>query len=366
MDDIHGADMVTPDGNPQDDHGHGTHVAGIIAAQAGNGIGGVGVAYNVQIMALKAAQYSGVLAASDIAEAIYYAVEKGADVINMSFGGYARSQVEEDALAVAFGQAVLVAAAGNDGKVNLPCPLGRDMYPAAYNWVLGVMASTVQGGGYVAGFSNYDCIAARLARVRADGPRRGHLEHAAQRPVRSLGRHLDGGAGGLRHRRPGAHQLERQGCLLLALHHGADRGQPQGGVGGVANAHAALTVAPQPELSYLEHWIFDTAAQAAGNDDDGIVDAGETVDLAIVIRNHWGKADPVTRDAGGLGRGRIPARPLRDDDHRHGGLRRGRLVQHRRQRPDLRRPGGHHRRAATLPLHAWTRTPPTTTSFPSG
>ena len=140
----------------QDDHGHGTHVAGIIAAQADNGIGGVGVAYNAQIMAIKAAQYSGVLATSDIAEAIYYAVEKGADVINMSFGGYARSQVEEDALAVAFGQAVLVAAAGNDSRSNLPCGGGRDMYPAAYNWVLGVMASTT--GGSRAGFSNYDCI----------------------------------------------------------------------------------------------------------------------------------------------------------------------------------------------------------------
>ena len=73
-----------------DDHGHGTHVAGIIAAQADNGLGGVGVAYNVQIMPIKAAQYSGVLAASDIAEGIYYAVAHGADVINMSFGGYAR------------------------------------------------------------------------------------------------------------------------------------------------------------------------------------------------------------------------------------------------------------------------------------
>ena len=62
----------------------------------------------------------------------------------------------------------------------------------------------------------------------------------------------------------------------------------------MANAYAALTVAPQPELSYLEHWLFDTTAQAAANDDDGIVDAGETIDLAIVIRNHWGKADPVT------------------------------------------------------------------------
>jgi len=64
--------------------------------------------------------------------------------------------------------------------------------------------------------------------------------------------------------------------------------------GGVVDAYAALTVAPQPELSYLEHWLFDTTAQDPNNDDDGIVDAGETIDLAIVIRNHWGKADPVT------------------------------------------------------------------------
>lgn len=154
VDDVHGMDAITNSGNPLDDHGHGTHVAGIIAAQAGNGLGGVGVAYNVQIMSIKAAQYSGVLSTSDIAEAIYYAVANGADVINMSFGGYSRSQIEEDALAVAFGQAVLVAAAGNDGLPNechlwIPQPNGSiiclsrfaPLYPAAYNWVLGVMAS---------------------------------------------------------------------------------------------------------------------------------------------------------------------------------------------------------------------------------
>jgi hypothetical protein len=291
-DDIHGTDTVTGDGDRQDDHGHGTHVAGIIASQANNGIGGVGVAYNVQIMPIKAAQYSGVLASSDIAEAIYYAVTQGADVINMSFGGYARSQVEEDALAVAFGQAVLVAAAGNDGKVNLPCIGGRDMYPAAYNWVLGVMASAPGGG--LAGFSNYDCtqhdsheyeLMAPGVDVWSTLPN----EKFAAWDGTSMAAPVVAGIAALARTRWSDKDLYSSRFIM-----GQIAANSQGGVGGVANAYGSLTVAPQPQLSYLEHWTFDTAAQAAGNDDDGIIDAGETVDMAIVIRNHWGKADPVS------------------------------------------------------------------------
>ena len=62
----------------------------------------------------------------------------------------------------------------------------------------------------------------------------------------------------------------------------------------IADSLATMTNTPRPELSYLEHWLFDTTAQHPDNDADGIVDAGETIDLAIVIRNHWGKANPVT------------------------------------------------------------------------
>jgi hypothetical protein len=292
VDDVHGVDVITNSGNPMDDHGHGTHVAGIIAAQANNGIGGVGVAYNVQIMPIKAAQYSGVLASSDIAEAIYYAVQHGADVINMSFGGYARSQLEEDALAVAFGQAVLVAAAGNDGKVNLPCPFGRDMYPAAYNWVLGVMAST-QGGGR-AGFSNYDCtphdsheyeLMAPGVDVWSTLP---NGQYAAWDGT-SMATPIVSGIAALLRTKWSDKDVYSSRFIM-----GQIAANTAGGIGGVADAYAALTVAPRPELSYLEHWLFDTTTQAANNDDDGIVDAGETIDLAIVIRNHWGKADPVT------------------------------------------------------------------------
>ncbi len=288
VDDVHGADVIVNSGNPMDDHGHGTHVAGIVAAQANNSIGGVGVAYNVQLMAIKAAQYSGVLASSDIAEAIYYAVAQGADVINMSFGGYARSQVEEDALAVAFGQAVLVAAAGNDGKVNLPCPGGRDMYPAAYNWVLGVMASTPGGGR--ASFSNSDCtphdsheyeLMAPGVDVWSTLP----LEQYAAWDGTSMATPTVSGIAALARTKWSDKDVYSSRFIM---------GQIAANANPVADAYAALTVAPQPELSYLEQWLFDTADQSPDNDDDGIMDAGETIDLAIVIRNHWGKADPVT------------------------------------------------------------------------
>ncbi len=294
VDDVHGANVVSNQhsGDPMDDHGHGTHVAGIIAAQADNGIGGVGVAYNVQIMAIKAAQYSGVLSASDIAEGIYYAVQQGADVINMSFGGYARSQVEEDALAVAFGQAVLVAAAGNDGVVNLPCPFGRDMYPAAYNWVLGVMASTQSGSR--AGFSNFDCtprdtheyeVMAPGVDVWSTLPE----ENYAAWDGTSMAAPIVSGIAALARTKWSDKDVYSSRFIM-----GQIAANAQGGVQGVVDAYAALTQAPQPHLSYLEHWLFDTTAQDPDNDDDGIVDAGETIDLAIVIRNHWGKADPVT------------------------------------------------------------------------
>ena len=163
VDDVYGADVVGSeydhDGDPQDDNGHGTHVAGIIAAQGNNDIGIIGVAPNAQIMAIKAAQYSGVLTSIDISEAILYAYQQGADIINMSFGGSGRSILEEEALAVAFSNAVLVAAAGNQGTYNERLcglrPLA--IYPGAYPYVLGVMAeaqSAKSNGDWLASFSN--------------------------------------------------------------------------------------------------------------------------------------------------------------------------------------------------------------------
>ena len=315
VDDVYGVSVVGStfdhNGDPQDDNGHGTHVAGIIAAQGNNSLGVIGVAPNVRIMAIKAAQYSGVLTSTDISEAILYAYQQGADVINMSFGGSGRSVLEEEALAVAFGNAALIAAAGNNGIYNdLNCgPFARPSYPAAYPYVLGVMAeqpSAAGNGDWLAGFSNWDCKAQNGLEyeVMAPGvdiwsttPQNGYAAwdgtsmaapvvagmaallrtHFSDKSVYSS-RFIMGQLGATGAFKQGITPC--QTCLPVSFRS--------------ADTLTALTEVPTPKLAYLEHWLWDGSAQSASNDDDGIVDAGETIELAIVIKNYWGMADNVT------------------------------------------------------------------------
>lgn len=158
IDDVYGWNFVGDNNDPKDDNGHGTHVAGIIAAE-NNDIGSVGVAYNCKVMVLKAGNSSGYFNNSDIAEAIRYAYMNGASVINMSFGGSVISMAAKDALENAYNSCILVAAAGNDSACNnLSCPICQIhevAYPAALPYVIGVM-STNHDGSRVSSFSNYD------------------------------------------------------------------------------------------------------------------------------------------------------------------------------------------------------------------
>ncbi|MGC8654572.1 MAG: S8 family serine peptidase, partial [Candidatus Kryptoniota bacterium] len=108
VDDIHGWDFVNNDNDPSDDNSHGTHVAGIACAVGNNGIGIAGVNWHARIMPIKVFQSSGRGDAAMITRGIYYAVQKGATVINMSFGSYARSLTMEAALQYAYAQCVLV------------------------------------------------------------------------------------------------------------------------------------------------------------------------------------------------------------------------------------------------------------------
>lgn len=117
VDDLIGWNFVDNDNNPWDWVGHGTHVSGVIAAARGNGEGIAGVHPNAIIMPLKAMNLGGRGYSTRIAEAVYYAVQHGADIINLSMAVNARSRREEAAIDYAVAQGVLVvAAAGNEGQ----------------------------------------------------------------------------------------------------------------------------------------------------------------------------------------------------------------------------------------------------------
>ncbi len=118
-----------------DDHGHGSHVTGTIAQVTNNGIGVSGIARNVKIMPLKVLSAGGSGSVAGIADAIRYAADNGAKVINMSLGGAFPSKVLEKAVKYAFDEGVtVICAAGNDGK-------GKVGYPAAYPGAVAVAAT---------------------------------------------------------------------------------------------------------------------------------------------------------------------------------------------------------------------------------
>ncbi len=170
IDDVNGYDFVDEDGTPDpaangiNDDGfggadggvvHGTHVAGIIGAVGNNTEGVVGVSWTTSLMILRALDDEGAGTDAWIAEAMRYAVDNGADVINMSLGGYGSTVVLESAAAYAETNGVLiVAAAGNDG-VSIE---DEPFFPTCYSGVLGIASTDINATA--SSFSNYgaNCV----------------------------------------------------------------------------------------------------------------------------------------------------------------------------------------------------------------
>lgn len=129
IDDVHGYDFVNGDGDPIDDHYHGTHCAGTVGAIGNNGIGVVGVAWNVQIMAVKFLSSSGSGYLSDAIDSIEYAVDNGAKILSNSWGGGGFYTALSNMITYADNHgAIFVVAAGNSGMDIDSYP----QYPASY------------------------------------------------------------------------------------------------------------------------------------------------------------------------------------------------------------------------------------------
>lgn len=316
IDDYYGVNVLTNKGNGDDDNGHGTHVAGIIAAQ-NNNIGTVGIAYKTTIMPIKAAAASGYFLQSDIAKAILYAYENGAEVINMSFGGSACSIAVQDAIATAYTRCVLVASAGNDGRPNEDANslLGAiPNYPAALTYVLGVMA--VDQIGKETYFTNWDVKLYNGTEYELYAPgynimstlpdnRYGILSGTSMAaPVVSAFAAILRSEFSDRDTYPtkfiygqlASTSEHTADCYSTALHglHNLPK---------IVDLYSALTKLPKPDVGVQDFAIFDTEGLAEDttkvNNDDGVIDAGETISLGLILRNRWGmsKNTYVTLDA---------------------------------------------------------------------
>ncbi len=281
-DDFRGWDFVNNTNIIGDYNGHGTHCAGIAAAAGGNGIGIVGANPYALIMPVTVMQSDGTGDIATIIKGIDYATANGADVISMSFGTYTSSTALEQSLGRAYSNSYLVAAAGNDSRrISLfPC------YPAAFNFVLGVVASDTSGSR--ASFSNYD----------DDGPifttfgEEELYNYELMAPGVSITSTYPGG-------KYKAFNGTSMGCPLVAgalsrlltVKEYATKeilfGDLIHSASSVVNFDAAYALTDadrKPSVSMVSYRIEDQT------DGDGRFDAGETIYFYPTLRNEWGTA----------------------------------------------------------------------------
>ena len=306
-DDVHGWDFIHNTaiiGDGMDGNGHGTHCAGIAAAVGNNGIGITGANPNAMILPIKVMGDDGTGDIATIVRGIDYAVASGANILSMSLGG-ANSTAEYQALSKAYAAYIpIVAAAGNNGESIYAH--GQPTFPAAYDIVLGVMASGQNGQR--AGYSNFD----------PDGPF--YTQYAntdrnySQKDNTSLGEFwnydLMAPGTGIMSTLPGGKYGKLSGTSMAtplvagALSRmlqvkGFDYAKNYGIFGDMAEAKMKGTDVfdAKAAVSYDEsnrevalRLLAITIDDKEFGDGDGNADAGETIAIYPTIRSLWGEA----------------------------------------------------------------------------
>lgn len=301
-DDIHGYDFVNQTARIGDWNGHGTHVAGIAAAEGKNGIGITGANPDALIMPVTVMQSDGTGDIATIIKGIDYAAANGADVINMSIGTYSYSVAMEQSLARAYSKAVLVAAAGNDClPINYAkCPVckspGSPMFPAAFTFVLGVEAGNHDGSR--ASFSNFDNDGATFSAFGEEQL----YNYELRAPGVAMTSTFPGGKYKALHGTSMASPLVAGAISRLLqckeyanwellfgdLIHARKKSS-----NGMVDFQAAYEITDEdriPELQFVTYEFVDSVA----GDGDSRPDAGETIELWPTLRNEWGNAENIT------------------------------------------------------------------------
>lgn len=294
IDDYNGWDFIDNDNIPEDLNGHGTHVAGIVGAVGNNGVGVSGGAWNVKLLPLKAAQSSGTVGIVEAANAVIYAYEQDADVIVMSFSGPSHPLLQ-DALELAYNKAILVAAAGNDGKKIYPQPggfidlkkRGAVNYPASYSFVIGVGASDSED--YAASFSNTVCadVFAPGAGILSSLPNNKYASWSGT----SMSAPYVGAVAALMKSKHLGDDTWTNTIITSQILNGANL-EPvfdkvtSDVIGSQINTNKILAAPfPSPAVGMKSYEIIDT-----NGDNDGVADAGETVDIVLSLRNMGGNS----------------------------------------------------------------------------
>ncbi|MCC6276995.1 MAG: S8 family serine peptidase [Oligoflexia bacterium] len=160
VDDVRGWNFALNNSDPKDGQFHGTHVSGIVGAEANNGKGIAGTSWNLRIMAVKFLGDDGTGRIENAIPAIVYSADNGAKIINASWGGGPESQALKDAILYAQSKGVLfVAAAGNNGQDAET----KNFYPASFNLPNMVTVAALSKSTGLADFSNFGKTIIHLA-----------------------------------------------------------------------------------------------------------------------------------------------------------------------------------------------------------
>ncbi len=292
-----GYDFVNNDANPDDDHGHGTHCAGTIAAETNNSLGVAGVCPNCKIIPLKFLSASGSGSTSDAVLAFQYAIDNGADVISNSWGGGGYDQALQDIITEAHARGILVVfAAGNENN-DYP----GWAYPASMQNVIAVAAT--DHNDQKAYFSNYD-DGSGWVDVSAPG-----VDTLSTVPTGTCSLcdasgyttlsgtsmaapHVAGLFGLLRSQKPGASVADLETQLFMTADDIDGKNPGYEGLLGMGrmNIYKALTIVPGPNIILLNTKKTDYIPDGNG---DTFIQPGEKITLETQLKNAWKSASNV-------------------------------------------------------------------------